>query len=444
VAPEFSPEASPFDLNALAAELLAEGAEQVVWPGPLRSDLPVFGLYGKVGELKGTIDAVKALSVLDRRGAPVQLAILGGGIHWPTVRDAVESHGLKHRVWRFPFLAPWHVPRFIRACDAVGVLERDFEIKQHGPRIAAEVLACGTPLVCSAEIAAKQDFLRDQDMEQTLTLVPDPSDIEQLAGALAQVGGPRPAHIGAAAVGVVPAIDQHAFARGYADILASVVAGVAEDDGPEAVTDVLRRRCPAAVRILGDKLPDLPEHGAGRSGRLRAFGALSSMRGTGGSRSDLLRLEEHLLWMSVDVEGLAGVPAFRAPVRLGQRIDGSRADTARPVASYQLRFDEFAFDVHQYVAAIDAGVAHEPPEVTRGRNRLYLFHKRPHLGGSVYRINHSVERVLRLCDGSRSVGQIAEEVGRGADVVAVLLQRLHEVDIVGLVDGGLSDVTVAG
>lgn len=188
------------------------------------SGAPTIGVYGKVGESKGSFDLLEALDELARAGRAFNFLALVGG-HRRTLRRFVErvreSPELAARTTLLPFLAPWRVPAFLRRCDLTCFLERAFDIPTHGPRIPQEVMLAGSCLVCSREIAEKQYFADSLVDRRTLLVVDDPRDRPGLAGVLAWALD-RPDDVGAIAArgrsllasldAMLPAGDTHADA----------------------------------------------------------------------------------------------------------------------------------------------------------------------------------------------------------------------------------------
>ena len=125
---------------------------------PYDPSLPTIGMYGKPGKVKGTPNLVDALCSLQEQGKKFNLIFLCGvsGDGPAQLRDYIWDRGVNHRTYMLPFLPHWLVPGFLRACTAVCVLENRFPIAIHQPATALEVLACGTCLVLSEEIRAKQ------------------------------------------------------------------------------------------------------------------------------------------------------------------------------------------------------------------------------------------------------------------------------------------------
>ena len=83
-----------------------------------------------------------------------------------------------------PLLPNWRVPGFIRRCDVICYLNRNFVIPKHTPVIPREVMACGRCLVVSEEVRQigwYRDSLRNGE---TCLAVADPRDIDGLAAVL--------------------------------------------------------------------------------------------------------------------------------------------------------------------------------------------------------------------------------------------------------------------
>src|SRR5258708_7349679 len=150
----FTPQGPRLDVQGLRAEIEA-GSELYdgLW-GDFAGDRPYFGIYGKLGDNKGTFALLSALHRLKLDvGADVGLVALAHGR--PQVearfRAQVQELGLTDRVLQIPFLPHWRVPEFLRGCLAVCCLEQDFPIGVHTPMIPFEGLLSGTCLVGSTE-----------------------------------------------------------------------------------------------------------------------------------------------------------------------------------------------------------------------------------------------------------------------------------------------------
>ncbi|GAA3436259.1 glycosyltransferase [Kutzneria kofuensis] len=417
----FAPSAPAMDLAAVIGELTAAGHPGLFARASFDDTAPVIGMYGKMGELKGTLDLVAALGILRDRGSDAQLVLMGGGVHWPRVKDAILAAGLGDRVWRLPFLAPWQVPGFVRRCDAVCFLERGFAIPQHGPRVAAEILACGRPLVVSGEIVAKQPF-RDRMVDgENHFLVPDPRDHVKLADVLAGVLADRAAAVavGLAGARLVERPAEAQIATGYERALAfSSVEGSEEKVGVEAVLTLLHKRCPATAAFLGPRVGAvIAEHcgdvdPAHRTPAMLAYAVTAwcaaACEAEHPLRRDAIRLEHHLLWFTTDVEGVAGLPVFPAAVIAART---GVTDQVRPVATRYRRFDHLDVDPHHYTAGLADRGSSAPAPRPLDQRRLFLFHKLPQLEGRVYRIGEQTARILDLCTGELSVREIGDRAG---------------------------------
>ncbi|MEU6325721.1 glycosyltransferase family 4 protein [Streptomyces sp. NPDC047049] len=153
-------------------------------PGPYPDDdLPVLGMYGKLGEYKGSLDVLHAMARLRDEGFRFRLLAASHGWQEQAFRRLAEELGLSDHVHLIPFVPHWHIPAFIRSCTAVAFLEREFPIAAHTPTIPTEVIACGGPLVVSAEVAAKQLF-RTSIRDRRNVIVTNPRRHEDLAASL--------------------------------------------------------------------------------------------------------------------------------------------------------------------------------------------------------------------------------------------------------------------
>jgi glycosyltransferase involved in cell wall biosynthesis len=157
--------------------------------GRIPEGLPCFGIYGKLGEAKGSFALLAAMKELKQAGVEVGLLAMAHG--WPAVenrfRAQVKQLGLEDRVLQIPFLPHWRVPEFLRSCLAVCCLEQNFPIAFHTPIIAREVLMCGTCLIGSTEMLRKlPDHERLPDGYGCVA-ISDVHDIAALSARLAAV-----------------------------------------------------------------------------------------------------------------------------------------------------------------------------------------------------------------------------------------------------------------
>jgi glycosyltransferase involved in cell wall biosynthesis len=183
----FHPAAPPADVNSLVA-LVASGHPQAESGllRPIDPSLPIVGLYGKLGPAKGTFDLVLALGRLKAAGRRFHFIVIGGGEpRWiERFHQLAGECGLGHETHLLPFIAHWRIPAFLRAVNVACFLERDFPIERHNPVIPEEVLAVGTPLMTTVEIAGKQRFAPALVHGHNVLLVRDPRDHRELSAVL--------------------------------------------------------------------------------------------------------------------------------------------------------------------------------------------------------------------------------------------------------------------
>lgn len=187
----YSPDAVPLDINELVIEAQntfdSLYGEKYIGINNKRFDpsRPTIGIYGKVGEAKGSYDLINALSKLKKEGLVFNfVAVTQGRIsaidHF---FQKVYDSDISEFTWVLPFIPHWYIPNFIKSCTAVCFLERNFSIKIHHPAVPREVFACGTCLILSSEIAAKQSYQDKFENFKNVVLV-DPLDEDDLSNAL--------------------------------------------------------------------------------------------------------------------------------------------------------------------------------------------------------------------------------------------------------------------
>jgi glycosyltransferase involved in cell wall biosynthesis len=154
----FSSQGTRLDVQQLRAEIEADAELRDALWGGLAADRRYFGIYGKLGENKGSFAVLSALHLLKQdMGADVGLVALAHGQPQTEARfrAQVQELGLSDRVLQIPFLPHWRVPEFLRGCLAMCCLEQDFPIGFHSPITPLEVLLCGACLVGSTEVIRK-------------------------------------------------------------------------------------------------------------------------------------------------------------------------------------------------------------------------------------------------------------------------------------------------
>ena len=191
VVPEdlFTPEGPKLDIATVRAEAQADPEfSDFIW-GNFAADRPYFGVYGKLGERKGTFALLAAMHQLMLAGLDVGLIVLahGGAAVQRDFRARAVELGLVDRVLQLPFLPHWRVPEFLRGCLAVCCLEQDFPIRFHSPITPLEVLLCGACLVGSGEVIRKLPNPEQLVHGYNCVAIEDVNDIAQLSESLAAI-----------------------------------------------------------------------------------------------------------------------------------------------------------------------------------------------------------------------------------------------------------------
>jgi glycosyltransferase involved in cell wall biosynthesis len=184
--------ADAFNASSWPSQLFPRHLNEIVRTNTkrIRNDCPTIGTYGKVGVTKGSFAIIEALQKLAAKGYPFNFVTLAGGT--PEVLERycakiLEYPSLRDRSWILPLIAPWRIPAFLRASNIVAFLEHNFPIVAHRPGIPREVLAVGTCLVCSSEIADKQGFHSNMVDGKNYVRINTPDDSDVLSSKLSEV-----------------------------------------------------------------------------------------------------------------------------------------------------------------------------------------------------------------------------------------------------------------
>jgi glycosyltransferase involved in cell wall biosynthesis len=440
----FTPQGPLLELDRLRTEL-AENADvdDALW-GELAQrrapGLPYFGIYGKLGENKGSFALLSAMHRLKLAGAQVGLVALAHGR--PEVerrfRERARELGLTDRILQIPFLPHWRVPELLRSCLAVCCLEQDFPIGIHTPIIPLEVLLCGACLVGSTEVIRKLPQWDRLPHGYGCVAIEDVDDIEELTDKLAAiVRDPKPA----AAVG----------ARGcrFARDLARDV------DFPHRLERILQAA--AGRRPLPSMIPALAVPGAANADNGRfpltqiaaaaladmAFADLGGKAGTGAGPAqpketiDLAKAQRLLaaiqraiadgkmglrsLAQAVQVEIAIAVaerecdesmdtagadPLFRLSLR-GWAMAESDLGGLVPIREPHLRVLQFDYDVSEFRHA--KSVADFPRTASPRASAIVVFGRSGDARRDPLLIDGSTAGILELSDGTRTVAEIASQ-----------------------------------
>jgi glycosyltransferase involved in cell wall biosynthesis len=185
-AEELAARGRPLDLRALRSAAARDDNIAPLFWGEWRADLPYVGVYGKLGETKGTCALLRAVARL--RGEGHEIGVLFMAHARPRSARDVRAYagelGLAANVAQIPFLPHWRVPEFIRRCRAICCLEQGFPIAIHRPVVAEEVLLAGACLIASTELLGKLPEPHRMISRYNCLAVRDVNDAEELAGAL--------------------------------------------------------------------------------------------------------------------------------------------------------------------------------------------------------------------------------------------------------------------
>jgi glycosyltransferase involved in cell wall biosynthesis len=452
---EFGPTGPVLDLVGTAQLFRQRGSTSVLRTEPLPPGTALIGTYGKLGVAKGTIDLIWAVSRARAGGHHVGLALAGGGRGWSKVVDEVRAAGLAAVTLTLPMLAPWRIPSFIRACHAVAFLERDFGVVQHRPTPPVEVLACGRPLLLSSEVALKVLPSRWADSPLLDSVeIADPHDADALSTAVVSVLS-RPAP---AAEHVRASVREEAdVARWYARVFEQVSASarrpaldirMSELPTAPAVEALLARHCPALVHMSGMQVVQrhLSDVETAPNALTATYAvadavlpelqdAISSSDDPAHAVAQLALAEHHALWSHVDVESLAGVAAFSAPVRRVPVLptEPEQLDTLFPVASSWLRIAQFDVDAFAHLQAVASGRSvTDSKGQLRERQQVLLFHKAPNLTRTISRIGAGTRALLEAADGTQSLRRHAEALGFAGEHLTRFLGTVRELHNAGV------------
>jgi glycosyltransferase involved in cell wall biosynthesis len=446
----FNPAATALDVGRLALA----GAHGVA-ARPFDPALPTIGTYGKIGLTKGTFDLIVALGRLAHEGWNFHFLAMVGEAQGEMLRPHLHRAGLTEHSWILPLLPNWNVPRFLRACTAVCFLERDFPVAIHGPMIPREIMACGTCLVLSDEIAQKQRYRDRLTSGDNLVIIEDPKDHDALAAAVRALIADRDntAAIGQRGMLLSRELEDHdGFIDGWERLLAShadarAAAPVGQTQPAQALAslDIVLPGLISLLRarqsgIVEDFLATLDGDGMFETGvALCDFAAARIDPAQFGDDTaplrDALRYARARLTAAHDPPA-EDVAAFPVSDRLhGQRVSPETAAQLWPVRGNSVRVEAFDYDVAALFLPTVPGIAAPEQEIdlsTLGRARLLvLFQRSPNLVMRELRIDPATQALVERCDGTVTTSALVDAFcrefgGADADADAALASRIYD------------------
>jgi len=442
------------DLAALRNEVAADPTLRDLLWGEFAGERPYFGIYGKLGESKGSFALLEALHRLDRAGIEVGLVALAHGTSAVQARFRARAQelGLARRILQIPFVPHWRVPEFLRGCLAVCCLEQNFPITFHTPIILREVLLCGTCLVAATEVIRKlPDYERLPDGYGCVA-IEDVNDIDELSGSLAAVANdPAPARM-VGARGRQFALDVQNEMPDSAELEQVLVAAAARESlrstaihtvsppdawsrfrfaqlAKEAIEPSGKRRvgpdADASTRPIADVvearavLRRLEQKGAAGNDRVRALVPAVQVEIAVAEAED--ELDQAPSEPGVD-------RLFRLQTGRWAMGDGDLASLF-PMRDPSLRMLEFGFDVTEFASV--QTVADVPAAPASRRSFIAAFRSADGTRRSPLVLDEPTAQVLALSDGTRSSSDIAQQLAR--DCASGVLERIETLFVQGLI-----------
>jgi glycosyltransferase involved in cell wall biosynthesis len=422
VVPEhlFTPEGPKLDVAALQSEVAQDSDFAPLLWGELLVDRAYFGIYGKLGECKGSFALLEAMHRLKCAGVEVGLLVLahGGRLVENSFRARASELGLADRVLQIPFLPHWRVPEFLRGCLAVCCLEQDFPIDVHSPIIPLEVLMSGTCLVGATEVIRKLPSFGQLPHGYGCVAIEDVSDVEVLTGSLAAiVQDPEMA----AAVGARGRIFAREIQRGTdfpLQLVRILESAAARRKAPIHLTDgaggnhhrfPLTELVAAAIADDGRDEAAVPQRPVDDLPWARQVLAAVERRLAGGTARWLLLARavqiEIAIAMAEDEAGPTGPdPLFRLRLKRWAMQPGALAGLV-PVRDPQIRIVEFAYDVSGFLGA--RVVAAFPAIVEPRPSYIVAFGGSKDKRRNPLLVDELTVRILRLSDETRTAAEIA-------------------------------------
>ncbi|RZG16726.1 hypothetical protein EXT47_05205 [Pseudoalteromonas sp. CO342X] len=152
-----------------------------------KKNIPIIGMYGKIGKTKGSFAILRALDELIKKGIEFNFVYVAGGTKITFsefIKELSSCHKLVERTWVVPYVSYLKVPNFIKKFDVTLFLEHGFTIEIHNPTIPYEILAVGSCLITTDEITQKS-ILKDLLVDlKNYIRVKDPSIRIDLATAI--------------------------------------------------------------------------------------------------------------------------------------------------------------------------------------------------------------------------------------------------------------------
>ncbi len=420
---DFAPEGPVLDLDALRGEIAKDsGLRDLLWGGFLGNSR-YFGVYGKLGESKGSFALLEAMQRLNQAKLDIGLVALAHGR--PEVenrfRARVTDLGLSDRVLQIPFLPHWRVPEFLRGCLAVCCLEQDFPIGFHSPIVPLEVLQSGSCLVASTEMIRKLPQWERLPHAYGCVAIQDVNDVTELSAKLAAiVRKPELAAIvGARGRSFALTCQEDA---GFPDKLERILEAAAQrralpslppaaiPDNSEHTEAILFPLTWIAATYVSLEGPEDGTGGLEYARRVLAALKKATAAGSPGLQPFALAVETEIEIAVAISEMDAQSPGSTLPDLLfrveanGWALDDCALGSLIPVRDARLRILRFEHDVS---ALQGVAMAEEfPRRIGRGPSYMLIA------GGEPLLVDRFTARFLELSDGTRTADHICAMIKR--------------------------------
>jgi glycosyltransferase involved in cell wall biosynthesis len=448
----FVPEGPRIDLVRLRSEVERDTALCSELWGTFPADRPYFGIYGKLGDNKGSFALLDALRKLKLAGLDVGLIALAHGK--PEIearfRARAEELDLTDRILQIPFIPHWRVPEFLRSCLAVCCLEQDFPIRIHSPIVPLEVLLCGRCLVGSTEVIRKLPGYERLPDRYGCIAVEDVNDADALSRQLAAIArDPQPSiAVGARARKFACELQESvSFPEPIELLLQAAASGRrippalrVNAEGAEAVTEPTRFRLTQLVSAAIKKDPKAQAPRVRTTDRrkrpvdvARARELLETIERSPIDRRRSLAFAVEIEIAIAEAESAMDVAAEDSLFRLQIRrwaLDERGLAELFPTRSPGMRVIEFAYDLTGFLTVTSA--AHLPATLGCGPGYIVAFGSSSHGRRDPLLVDEGTAEILGRCDGIRTAAEIAAEINDDQDSLSATLEWIEELFLQGL------------
>jgi glycosyltransferase involved in cell wall biosynthesis len=430
----FAPNGSVLDYAAIRTEIEADSdLRHLLWGG-FAGDRPYFGIYGKLGEHKGSFSLLAALRHLKLAGIDAGLVVLAHGQTEVQRRFRAQAAKLDvvDRILQIPFLPHWRIPEFLRGCLAVCCLEQDFPISIHTPIIACETLLSGTCLVVSTELLQKLPGCGRLPHGYGCVAVKDVNDVEALSEQLAAIvtdPGPVRAMGARGRTFALELQQQQPFAEKLERILSTAAERnqigsirtrpilrnqdqISDDVGFPLTRIALKAiekidRVPTTTRLPSEQEIDLE---CARDTLARIECAITTGRLELKRLVPAVQIEVTMAAAEEELsasQGQSFEPLFRLQIRRWAMADGDLAGLV-PLPAPHLRLLEFAYDVADFRNARKIA---DLPEVPRPvRSYIAVFGSSHGQRRQPLLVDDLTAQIIKLSDGTKTVSEIIKEL----------------------------------